>query len=315
MQLCEIITPNLTPNIAADPAVDATPPSEKSAVYRVRVDDVTYPIQFLHVGQGTYTVGIPFRDVPAPKRIAQAHQLFAEVVKAIHKFITEHRPNRIEINPASESRQKLYRRLFWRFGPQLQSAGYLVNEKPNGGFTVARQHQVVEMSMQELRTAESLIERFFRDLNIDVQWSKHFVVRVLDGGREENVTVPELAEAFAKMKRKYGQQLQQAREQGRDFLAVLQDLGTKLNIVFDIDFHPGSQALPHKYVLHGITLMRKNPREFRPNQRGTTVLRVESAEPKNSKKKRKRKFNWADDQEARARSIGQVWLATAADAT
>lgn len=173
---------------------------------------------------------------------------------------------------------------------------------------------LTEMSVTDLRTAESLIERFFRDLSIDVEWSKHFVARVLDGGREEDVTVVELADAFAKMKRKYGQQLLQARNDHRQFLGVLQDIGRKLNIVFNIDFQGGSSTLPNKYLLHGITIMRKSPWQFRSNQQGGKILRVESVESR-KKQKRKRKFEWQSADQAKAQTIGRLWAATAADAT
>lgn len=175
---------------------------------------------------------------------------------------------------------------------------------------------VNEMSIGQLHTVEAQIERFFRDLNIEVQWTRHFVARVSDGGREQDVSPEELAHAFAKLKRKYGQVLQHAHDNHERFVALLQDIGAKLNIVFDIEFQAGSSAYPHKYVLHGITIMRKRPSEFRSGVAGTKVLKVEGAEPnKKPKRKKKDKFQWRPQDEARARSIGRVWLATAADAT
>ncbi len=131
-----------------------------------------------------------------------------------------------------------------------------------------------EMSMQDLRDAERVIEWLFKDLKLDVVWTSHFVDRVTDqGGREADVTKFELADAFKKMKERYGDRLIKARNNHKEFVAILKDMASDLNIPFAIDF---DRRTPYnnKYRLRGITIMRKDPQKFRPNVSGGTELRV-----------------------------------------
>jgi hypothetical protein len=131
-----------------------------------------------------------------------------------------------------------------------------------------------EMSMQDLRDAERVIEWMFKDLNLDVVWTTHFVDRVSDeGGREATVTKFELADAFKRMKEKYGNRLLQAKNNHREFVGILKDMAADLNIPFAIDFDRRN-PLNNKYRLRGITIMRKDPKRFRPNVSGGTELPV-----------------------------------------
>lgn len=128
-----------------------------------------------------------------------------------------------------------------------------------------------EMPMQDLRDAEYVIEYLFKDLGLDVVWSTHFKDRVQ--GREDNVTKFELIEAFKKMKQKYGDRLRTARDDHQHFVGVLKDLATELNIPFAIDFDRGN-PLKNKYILRGITIMRKDPNRFVANVSGGAELKV-----------------------------------------
>lgn len=128
-----------------------------------------------------------------------------------------------------------------------------------------------EMSMQDLQDAERVIEYLFKHLNLDVVWTTHFKDRIQ--GRESDVTKFELAGAFQKMKEKYGERLLAARENHREFVGVLKDLATELNIPFAIDFDR-KNSLNNKYKLRGITIMRKDPKTFVANVSGGTELRV-----------------------------------------
>ena len=129
-----------------------------------------------------------------------------------------------------------------------------------------------EMSMQDLRTAEDLIERMFKDLELDVIWTTHFKERIV--GREENVSLPELVDAFRRMKQKYGPALQASKDNHERFEAVLKDLAHDLNIPFAIDFsHKDPRS--RKYNLRGITIMRKDPSRFHINAAGGKELTIE----------------------------------------
>lgn len=128
-----------------------------------------------------------------------------------------------------------------------------------------------EMSMQDLRDAEYVIEFLFKDLGLDVVWTTHFKERII--GREADVTKFELAGAFQKLKQKYGERLRQARDNHREFIGVLKDIATELNIPFAIDFDRRNSR-NNKYVLRGITIMRKDPNRFVANISGGAELKV-----------------------------------------
>lgn len=128
-----------------------------------------------------------------------------------------------------------------------------------------------EMSMQDLRDAEYVIEYLFKDLGLDVVWTTHFKERI--EGRESDVTKEELIGAFQKMKNKYGQRLVMARDNHREFVGILKDLAADLNIPFAIDFDRRN-PLNNKYKLRGITIMRKDPKRFVSNVGGGAELRV-----------------------------------------
>lgn len=128
-----------------------------------------------------------------------------------------------------------------------------------------------EMSAQDLQDAERVIEYLFKDLKLDVVWTTHFKDRIQ--GREADVTKFELAGAFQKMKEKYGQRLTDARNSHQEFVGVLKDLATELNIPFAIDFDRRN-SLNNKYKLRGITIMRKDPKRFVSNISGGAELSV-----------------------------------------
>lgn len=130
-----------------------------------------------------------------------------------------------------------------------------------------------EMSMQDLKDAERVIEYLFKNLHLDVVWTTHFIDRVSDGGREEDVTKFELAGAFQKMRDKYGQRLLQARNNHKEFVAILKDLAADLNIPFAIDFDRKNPQ-NNTYRLRGITIMRKDPKAFKANASGGAELQV-----------------------------------------
>lgn len=128
-----------------------------------------------------------------------------------------------------------------------------------------------EMSYQDLRDAEYVIEYLFKDLGLDVVWTTHFIDRI--EGREADVSKEELIGTFKKMKEKYGPRLLAAKDRHNEFVGILKDLATDLNIPFAIDFNKRNPA-NNKYRLRGITIMRKDPRTFRSNMSGGVELRV-----------------------------------------
>lgn len=132
--------------------------------------------------------------------------------------------------------------------------------------------ELYEMSYQDLRYAEQIIDRLFHDLGIDVEWSTHFVDRL--EGREQDVTREELVLAFKKLREKYSRRLLSAKDRQREFVAVLKDMASDLNIPFSIDYNKVNPE-NNKYVMRGITIMRKNPRDFKTSHSGSPELKVQ----------------------------------------
>jgi hypothetical protein len=128
-----------------------------------------------------------------------------------------------------------------------------------------------EMSTQDLRDTQRALEWLFDDLKLDVVISTHFQSRVLDN-REQAVTKEEVINAFSKLKRKYGSLLVQAQHNHEHFVAVLKDMSTQLNIPFAIHFDHDNVPT---YKMHLITIMRKNPGNFKANNAGGQDLAVE----------------------------------------
>ena len=60
-------------------------------------------------------------------------------------------------------------------------------------------------SPAEVVFLEQELDALMRSVGLDVTFSKHFVERLL--GREQPVTVPEIVDAFSKLKKKYKQKI------------------------------------------------------------------------------------------------------------
>lgn len=128
--------------------------------------------------------------------------------------------------------------------------------------------QLLEMSNRELFSAEQQIDRLFRDIGLDVKFSRHAMNRMLDPddparrdydanqyARDTDVTQEELVAAFKEMKQKYGSQLLKARSNPEAFVGVLKDVATKLNLPFVIDYDIVRKRV-HDLVVK--TVMRKD---------------------------------------------------------
>lgn len=132
----------------------------------------------------------------------------------------------------------------------------------------------MEMPESDLQKAELAIDVMFRELGLDVQFSQHFKNRVLDNGseaRDTDVSAREVFRAFNALKVKYGERLMAASNNRKEFVAILKDMSTDLNIPFVIDYDRAYKGL-HK--LKATTLMRK--RNFIPNRDGGEVLPVKT---------------------------------------
>jgi hypothetical protein len=109
-------------------------------------------------------------------------------------------------------------------------------------------------SPAELIELESQLDQLMYSVGLDVEFSNHFKERLL--GRDRMITIPEIVDAFKKLKKKYKRKLLQYKKtpSGRKFL---KDFDNDLNVIFEIE--PG-EKLPQ---LINITIMKKPPGTFR----------------------------------------------------
>lgn len=116
-------------------------------------------------------------------------------------------------------------------------------------------------SPDEVRELEAQLDALMRTVGLDVEFSRHFIERLL--GREQRVTQEEVINAFAKLKSKYKKRLLSAKKKP-GYEAVLKDFSNDLNIVFGIR---GGELM-------NITIKQKDPASFRLNKQGGDELRV-----------------------------------------
>lgn len=98
------------------------------------------------------------------------------------------------------------------------------------------------------------LNSLFQDMELDVEFSNHFIGRVL--ARESNATVSGIVSAFARLKSKYSNQLITAKSK-KGYAAVLQDGANDLNIVF------GVKPTKKGHHIFLITMKTESPEKFK----------------------------------------------------
>ena len=119
------------------------------------------------------------------------------------------------------------------------------------------QEFIIELKTQgEITELEQQLDRMFASLGLDVEFSRHFVERLL--GRERKITADEIQSAFEKLKRKYKSKLLKAKKTDAG-PGALQDFDSDLNILFAIDPKKDEHG---KQDLINITAKHKDPDQF-----------------------------------------------------
>jgi len=108
-------------------------------------------------------------------------------------------------------------------------------------------------SPPEVIELERQLDKLMYSVGLDVEFSNHFKERLL--GREKMITIEEIVDAFAKLKKRYKRQLLQYKKtpSGRK---ILKDFDNDLNVIFQIE--PG-EDMPQ---LINITIKKKDPGKF-----------------------------------------------------
>lgn len=101
---------------------------------------------------------------------------------------------------------------------------------------------------------EQYLDALFSRLDMDVEFTRHFLDRVNDPRNKEQITLKELAILFKDAYTKYGKRISQM---GPDAEAVIKDMRSDVNVPFVLNWDNRNQEL----VLVAKTVMRK--KDFR----------------------------------------------------
>ena len=107
-----------------------------------------------------------------------------------------------------------------------------------------------EISQRDLDGIEKFADRLFAKVNIDVEFTRHFLDRVNDERNKKQITTAELTRLFKQTYNKHGKKIPQL---GPDAEAVLKDMQTDINMPFVLKYDRRTQ----EFDLIAKTVMRK----------------------------------------------------------
>lgn len=96
------------------------------------------------------------------------------------------------------------------------------------------------VSVGDLKSLEHYLDDVFSPLNIDVDFTNHFMQRVNDARNKIAITYEELKDLFTRTYQKYGAKF---RDSDVDWEGVLKDLKTDINIPFRIEWNKKKREL------------------------------------------------------------------------
>lgn len=121
-----------------------------------------------------------------------------------------------------------------------------------------------EITKADLNRVEAYADRLFKELGIDVEFSRHFLDRVNDKRNKKQITVSELILLFNDIYKKHGKKLAKL---GPNVEAILKDLRTDINTPVAFNWNRNSKMIE----MVGKTIMRK--KNFHSN-RGEPEFKV-----------------------------------------
>ena len=106
------------------------------------------------------------------------------------------------------------------------------------------------ITQKQLNAIESYADRLFRAVDIDVEFTRHFIDRVNDSRNKKQITQSELIRLFKQTYKKHGKQIPQM---GDEAQAVIRDMQTDINMPFVLAYDNRNKELD----LVAKTIMRK----------------------------------------------------------
>lgn len=119
--------------------------------------------------------------------------------------------------------------------------------------------EIVEMSRQELDYVEQVADAMWKNLDVDIEFTRHFFDRVNDPRNKTPITADELIALFRKEYQRYGRDIADFDSNGQ---AVMKDIFTKINIPFVVVDKGRDRELVMKTVMRKNNFMSSNP-EFK----------------------------------------------------
>lgn len=133
-----------------------------------------------------------------------------------------------------------------------------------------------EITQRELNDLERALDSFFQSLNIDVNFTKHFLDRVNDRRNKKQITLCELSDIFRSLYRKHDLHLLNLVKRQRDIEKVIKSISTSINI--PLAFHWNKRG--NELELIAKTVMRK--KGFKTKDKVLTVESFRSFREKNN---------------------------------
>ena len=118
-----------------------------------------------------------------------------------------------------------------------------------------------DITQTQLNQIETYADRLFKAVNIDINFTRHFIDRVNDKRNQKPINTAELTRLFKQTYKKHGKKIP---KMGDDAQAVIHDMQTDINMPFVLAYDDRNKELD----LVAKTIMRK--KDFKtPNQKLT----------------------------------------------
>ena len=114
-----------------------------------------------------------------------------------------------------------------------------------------------KVTQSDINQLEKYADRLFASLNIDVEFTKHFMDRVNDARNQKQITPAELTRLFKQSYKKYGKKIAKL---GPDAEAVINDMQTDINMPFALKLDGQELDLIAKTVMRKKDFKTKGPK-------------------------------------------------------
>ena len=106
------------------------------------------------------------------------------------------------------------------------------------------------ITQKQLNDIEAYADRLFKAVDIDIEFTRHFIDRVNDRRNKKEITTSELVRLFKQTYKKHGKQIP---KMGDDAEAVIRDMQTDINMPFVLAYDDRNKEID----LVAKTIMRK----------------------------------------------------------